>query len=282
MIDAGPAVVLFFSMFAGTVVSSFSGFAFSPVAGVLLLTMFEPAVAVPVLMICSIFVQVTTLVHLRHGLKFGSTAMLLGGACGVSLAMVLFHRIDAERFQLAFAVFLAAYATTMLLRPHGRIRAGGGPRTEMAVGFAGGLIGGLTAMPGAVPVLYCDCRGCPKEVQRATVQPFILAMQVLALCLMAASGALQWRVVELAVTALPALAAGIMIGLFLFGRVPDVGFRRVVLVLLLATSAGIIAKHNLVRPPGLEIAGEPPGSTFKIPAGAMTLQADTAFIARGP
>jgi hypothetical protein len=58
-------------------------------------------------------------------------------------------------------------------------------------------------MPGAVPILCCDCKGCSKEVHRATVQPFILAMQVLALTLMLASGAKNGRVVGLVTLACP-------------------------------------------------------------------------------
>jgi uncharacterized membrane protein YfcA len=171
-----PTAVLIVGAFAGAVVSSFSGFAFAPVAGVLLLTSFQPALVVPLLMMCSILVQVATLLHFRRSLRFRSIgAMLVGGALGVPIALLLFHYIDADRFQFAFSLFLAAYATVMLVRHRMRLRADGGPAADLAVGFAGGLIGGLTAMPGAAPVLYCDSKGCSKEVQRATVQPFILA-----------------------------------------------------------------------------------------------------------
>ena len=44
-------------------------------------------------------------------------------------------------------------------------------------GVAGGVVGGLTAMPGALPTNWCDLRGVAKEVQRGEVQPFIAAMR---------------------------------------------------------------------------------------------------------
>ena len=235
-------LVVFLGAFAGAVVSSFSGFAFAPVAGVIMLMAFSPKVVVPVLMICSIIVQAATLLNLRRSLQFRSIgAMLVGGALGIPLALVLFHRINAETFQIAFGLFLVAYALLMLLRPRTRVQMPSDHRTEVAVGFVGGLIGGLTAMPGAVPVLYCDSRGVSKEVQRATVQPFILAMQLLAFTLMVASGAVNEKVVRVVIWALPALGAGIAVGLALFGRVPDVGFRRAVLFLLLATGVALAA-----------------------------------------
>jgi uncharacterized protein len=242
--DVGTLVV-FAGAFAGAVVSSFSGFAFAPVAGVFLLMAFSPKVVVPVLMICSILVQAATLLNLRRSLEFRSIgAMLAGGALGVPLALMLFHRIDAQTFQVAFGLFLVAYALLMLLRPRTRLVISSDHKTEVAVGFFGGLIGGLTAMPGAVPVLYCDSRGVSKEAQRATVQPFILAMQLLALTLMVATGAVTEKVLSVVTYALPALGAGIAVGLALFGRVPEVGFRRAVLFLLLATGGALAARPN--------------------------------------
>jgi uncharacterized membrane protein YfcA len=239
MIEPGAAAVLFAGAFLGALVSSFAGFAFAPVAGVLLVTSFAPTTLVPVLMLCSVIVQAVTLIRLRHALapsRIG--ALLAGGALGVPLAVALLQRIEPRPFQIGFGLFLVAYALLMLRRPSACLRAGARSGREAAVGFLGGVVGGLTAMPGAIPVLYCDMRGVGKEAQRATVQPFILAMQLLAVALLAASGAVTLAVLGLVLMALPALAAGIVLGLALFGRVPDAGFRRVVLILLLATGAG--------------------------------------------
>jgi len=49
------------------------------------------------------------------------------------------------------------------------------------VGFAAGALGSLTAMPGALVVVWCELRGLSKESQRALVQPFIIAVQVFAI-----------------------------------------------------------------------------------------------------
>jgi uncharacterized protein len=270
--DLAATVVLLASAFAGALVSSFSGFAFAPVAGVVLLIAFAPKEIVPVLMVCSVIVQTSTLFYLRQSLVFRSIkTMLAGGTLGVPLAVLLFQRIDAHTFQIAFGVFLAAYAILMLLRPCTFFRIGAHRGHEVAVGFLGGLIGGLTAMPGAVPVLYCDCKGVSKEVQRATVQPFILAMQVLALVVMAVQGQIDGGVARLVTLALPGLALGIVVGLVLFGRVPDAGFRQVVLLLLLGTGLALAARPSRGRgadapEPSLLSASQPrPATGLKCP-----------------
>jgi hypothetical protein len=75
----------------------------------------------------------------------------------------------------------------MLLRPAvRRFEHASARRYDAAIGLLGGLIGGVTAMPGAVPTIWCDLRGIPKEQQRGFVQPYIAAMQIAALAILAA------------------------------------------------------------------------------------------------
>ena len=259
-LSLAPTVVILLGTFAGALVSAFSGFAFAPVAGIILITAFQAKAIVPLLMICSIIVQVTTLLYLRRSLAFGSIgSMLVGGALGVPLAVLLFQRLDPHLFQVAFGLFLAAYSTVMLMRPCSQTTVVSRRSHEVAVGFLGGLVGGLTAMPGAVPTIYCDCRGASKVVQRATVQPFILAMQVLALTLMVLHGDIDAGIGDLVVTALPGLVVGVAAGLLLYGRVPDAGFRRAVLFLLLTTGLGLAARPQATTPP--DRASEPTTAT---------------------
>ena len=235
-----PAIVLLMGVFAGAFVSSFAGFAFAPIAGVALLYFYPYKTVVPLLMLCSVLVQVTTLIYLRRSVIWKSVGpMLAGGAAGVSLAILLFAGINARAFQTGFGLFLAIYSLFMLWRPHLMLKDVSTPARDIVVGFAGGVIGGFTAMPGAVPIIYCDLRGCSKEVQRATVQPFILAMQVLAITLFFVHGDIGDEVIGGLLLATPALAAGVAVGLLLFGRVPDARFRQAVLGLLLITGIAL-------------------------------------------
>jgi len=55
-------------------------------------------------------------------------------------------------------------------------------------GFAGGLIGGFTAMPGAAPTIWCNLRGMSKNEQRGLVQPYITIMQCIAIALLLDGG----------------------------------------------------------------------------------------------
>lgn len=221
-------------IFAGAVVSSLMGFAFSAVAGAILLHVLPPTEAVPLMMAC-IIPQFSSLVTLRHSLKWGGSFLLIiGGVLGILPALYLLQHVDAGMFRSGFGAFLIVYAGWMLLRPaFDTVEVSSGRLRDAFVGFGGGLIGGLTAMPGALPVIWCDLRGMPKYQQRGLVQPYIVAMQLLALTLMFSRHCISRETLLSVTVNLPALAAGTAIGLIMFRKIDGVLFRRVLLAVLL-------------------------------------------------
>jgi uncharacterized membrane protein YfcA len=236
--------VLVMAVFLGAIVQGFSGFAFSAVAGAILLQVQAPGLAIPLLMICSLLIQTYVLVRLRAALSFtGSIPYLAGGAGGVALAALVFDRIDPNMFRHFFGAFLMLYALSTVLRPQSALLAmKTRPVSHTAVGFAGGLVGGLTAMPGAVLTIWCDAHAMPKIAQRAVVQPFIAAMQSLALVvLFLKAPAAPVALLHHLPFVLPALFAGVTLGLFLFSKVSDNGFRRAISGLLFFSGVGLVA-----------------------------------------
>jgi uncharacterized membrane protein YfcA len=225
------------AVFAGAAVSALAGFAFSAVAGAVLLHLMPPTHAVPLMMACSILVQATSVVALRSGSQWRRSLVLAaGGLVGILPAVYLLQHMDTTVFRIGFGLLVASYSGYMLLRSTIAIKPRiGGAIAEGLVGVGGGLIGGLTAMPGALPTIWCDLHGIPKVEQRSLVQPFILIMQIVALALLLPR--IDWSsgmLVDLVVS-LPALAAGTLVGIMLFGRVDDSMFRRVVLATLFAS-----------------------------------------------
>jgi len=217
-------------IFAGAVVSGFTGFAFSAVAGAVLLHVLPPREAVPLMMVCSVLVQSMSLFSLRRHIEWrGSLRLILGGLAGLPPALYVLLHADPALFRIGFGVFLAAYAAYMLLRPAAHPFRQAAPRYDAVAGLAGGLIGGVTAMPGAVPTIWCDLRGLAKDRQRGLVQPYITAMQIAALAFLATQSGISVGLSSEVLHSLAPLGAGTMLGLALFGRVSDSQFRRVLL-----------------------------------------------------
>jgi hypothetical protein len=186
-------------------------------------------------MACSIITQFTSLVVLRDSMKWsGSLLLITGGALGILPALYLLQHVDAGIFRIGFGIFLAAYAGWMLLRPSiVRATVSPSPLHDAVVGFGGGLVGGLTAMPGALPVIWCDLHGLPRDQQRGLVQPYIVAMQLFALALMFSRHSISRDTLLSLTLNLPALAAGTALGLVMFRKLDDALFRRILLAVLL-------------------------------------------------
>ena len=105
-------------VFAGAVVSGFTGFAFSAVAGAVLLHGLPQDEAVPLMMMCSVLVQGFCLVSLRRHIQWrGSLTLVAGGIFGLPPALYVLLHADPASFRIGFGLFLSAYAGLMLFRP---------------------------------------------------------------------------------------------------------------------------------------------------------------------
>lgn len=231
------------AVFLGGVVSGFSGFAFSAAAGAILLHVFEPIAAVPLMMLCSIASQTMSLITVYRLIRWRELVpLLIGGIAGAAVAVPFLAAIEPRSFRVGFGICLAGYALYMLMRqrvgvPIPAVRSA----VHSAVGFIAGAVGGLTAMPGALVVVWCELRGLSKENQRALVQPFIMAIQVFAIGLLCFQrGAIGLDLFQRLAVALPAVGLGTFIGASMFAKVNDRVFRYSALGIILASGCLLV------------------------------------------
>ena len=178
--NPGAAAVAALVLFLAGVVSGLSGFAFSAVAACIL-WLLPPLQAVPLIMLLSICNQLLSVGALRKELVLRSTperegalAYISGGLVG-PIGLGLLQALPTRLFGGGLGVFLIGYSLLVLLKPdHLRIRLSGW-KPAMAVGAAGGIVGGFSAFPGSIPVVYLGLRGLNKTETRNITQPYILA-----------------------------------------------------------------------------------------------------------
>ncbi len=228
------------SIFAGSLTAGLAGFAFSAIAGALLFHWLAPIEAVPLLLACSITTQLLSITSLWHTMQWRRCIpYLAGGFVGIPVGARLLEGVSAHVFAAGFGIFLICYSGYMLSRPNLCVRAGG-RLAELAAGFAGGITGGATAFPGAIPTIWCNLRGLSKVEQRGIVQPFILLMQIATLMYFSKLGILASGTWKNYFWCAPAVITGTWIGLHLFGWIDEIRFRRVVLLFLLISGATLV------------------------------------------
>jgi uncharacterized membrane protein YfcA len=241
---AAPALAIAAVVLASTL-SSIAGFAFSAVCGAMLLhLMNDPVQVVVVMMICSIAIQSLSVVMLWRDVDWRKLLPLLaGGVVGLPVGVWLLLHLGNVWFKEAAGGLLIAYAAYGLLKRPLTIKADSG-LLDACVGCLGGITGGLAGFPGAAVTIWCSMKGWDKRRQRATYQPFILIMQVLALLLIQFMGSSVTpgagvTAIELLLF-VPAALLGTWFGLVIFRRLSDRVFALVVNLLLLVSGIGLL------------------------------------------
>ncbi len=120
----------------------------------------------------------------------------------------------------------------------------GGAAADAAVGVFNGILGGATGLAGIIVTIWCGVRGWPKDVQRTAFQPTGVAVFAMRAVWLGTRGEIGRETIWLFVMGLPALAAGIWLGLKLYGRFDESGFRKVVLFLLLGSGLALVVARR--------------------------------------
>jgi len=238
-------VSLFLFVLAGACLGGFvnglAGFGTGLVALGLWLHVIEPALAAPLVVICSVVAQLQSLFAVRRAMDWRRLwPFVAGGLAGVPLGVVALDQVPAETFRTALGGFLVIYAAGMLLSGRLPVIAWGGRAADAVVGFGGGILGGAAGLSGPLPTLWCGLKGWGKDAQRAVFQTFNLTVLTWALLGHAVHGVLTAEVGRLALICLPGTLIGVWLGMKTYGRVDDRQFRRIVLWLLLLSGGALV------------------------------------------
>ena len=233
-----PIFVL--ATFAGALVAGLSGFAFGLVVASIWLYILNPLQTATLIIAFGLIVQGYSVWKLRRALDWKKLwPFVAGAAFGVPVGVSILTWADPAHMRTGVGAFLVLYSLYALFRPTIPVKAGGAV-ADAGVGFLNGVLGGITGLAGILVTIWCGLRGWPKDVQRAVFQPVAVATFLMSALWIGAKGAITVDTIKLFLIGLPALFAGTWLGLRLFGRLNEAAFRKVVLVLVLASGAMLI------------------------------------------
>lgn len=229
-----------FTTFFGGVVTGLAGFAMGLVVSGVWLHILTPVQTASLIVGYGLLTQSYTIWKLRHAFDWRTVApFILGGVVGVPIGTLLLTSINPHVLRTGVGMLLIAYSSYSLARPHLKpMRAGFA--AETAVGILNGVLGGLTGLSGPIITMWCNLRGFPKDLQRSIYQPVILAAFILTAISLSVAGAVTAELIHSYLYGLVPLAAGLWVGLKLYGHLNETTFRRIILILLLFSGVALI------------------------------------------
>ena len=226
--------------FVGGIVTGLAGFAMGLVVSGVWLHILTPAQTAALIVGYGLLTQSYNIWKLRHALRWRTVApFIIGGVVGVPIGAVLLTHIDPSYVRTGIGVLLIAYSTYFLVRPHFKPMHAG-IAADVGIGVLNGVLGGLTGLAGPFITIWCQLRGFSKDQQRAVFQPVILAAFALTAISLTVAGTVTADLVRIYLYGLPPLAAGLWLGLKLYGHLNEDTFRKVILVLLLFSGVVLI------------------------------------------
>jgi uncharacterized protein len=232
-------------VFVAAAVSSIAGFAFSALAGALLLHVVNDTVqVVQIMLVSSIALQAYSALALRHLIRLRTlTPYLTGGLMTLPVGIYCLLHTPVHLYLASMGGFLVFYALYALLLQKSTAAASRWctPAVQILVGGLGGITGPVAAFPGAFMTIWCGLQGWDKQQQRALYQPYILIMQIVTLVALSAVHARREGSLWLIQYAPPALV-GAYLGLRVFRSLTTSQFNRIVNLFLLVSGAALIIK----------------------------------------
>jgi uncharacterized protein len=241
MMNAGGYALLLVGALAGGFVSGLAGFGTALMTLGIWLYLMPPSLAVPLVLICSVVGQSSTLPSMWRTFDLSLIwPFLIGGLAGVPLGTILIAHADPQNFKLTVGIFLLVFPVALYFQRTPMAFQFGGKLADGAIGFAGGILGGLAGLSGPLPILWASVRGWGKDERRGIFQIFNWTVLVAALCLQVVSGLVDRQVIWLALLALPGTIVGAWLGARIYHALSDQNFRDVVLALLFVSGVGLV------------------------------------------
>lgn len=207
------------------------------------LVVLDPVRAVAICALMSVLVGVQGLWIVRREIRAAPKRLLrflLPGIIGVPIGVSLLTVIEAGSLRVAVATLLILYGGYFAFRTALPAFDRSTPVWDMLVGFVGGVLGGSASVSGAIPAMWISLRPWRKTESRAVLQPFNVLVLSMTVALIVAQGGFDRTALMAFLVTLPMGVIAAQVGIWVFRRLTDTQFRRLVILLTLLMGLGIM------------------------------------------
>lgn len=229
-------------IFLSAMVQGVVGFGGALFAMPLLIAVIGIQTAAPFLAIMSAAITLLNVIRLReHTTPRDLIKLLIAAFAGIPVGILLLSRADAAVVTGLLGVILIAYALYSLFsRGMPTLRH---PVWAYVAGFSSGILGAAFNAGGPPVVMYASAQDWSADRFRGNLQAYYLALSVVVVVGHTVGGNLTSEIWRLALLSVPALSAGLLVGVWLSRRVESATFRKLVLVFLLALGIQLLVNR---------------------------------------
>jgi uncharacterized protein len=168
---------------------------------------------------------------------------IIAGLVGVPIGVKLLPHIDPVAFKLGVGCAIVLYCLIMQFAA-ARLHVPATSRAaEAAIGFLGGVGGGVAGLAGPPLIVWAASRRMAKDEKRILFQTFNLTILAAMLAASAANGLIGWPFLRALMISLPATLISARLGLWVYNRLNQRRFDALVLALLAASGLMLIAAN---------------------------------------
>ncbi len=233
---------------AGGFINGLAGFGTALFTLGFFLQIMPPIQAVAIVLIMSVVSGVQGLWTVRYAMMEKPKRLarfLVPALFGIPLGIATLSILDPKILKLLIATLLIIYGGFFSLRKSLPKLERPTPIIDSIVGFAAGILGGAASLSGALPTMWCALRPWTKSEARAVFQPFNVTVLSLAAIMFAFKGFYTGETLVLVAASLPITILFAQLGIFIFKRLEDDQFRRLLIALMLVSGL-ILAVRELV------------------------------------
>ena len=207
------------------------------------LVVLPPQTAVAIVALMSVLAGLQGLWVVRDAIRAdpkGPLRFVIPGLVGVPLGLMLLGMVDAGSLRLLIATLLIVYGGYFSLRKALPAFSRPTPYIDSCVGLIGGVLGGAASISGAIPAMWLSMRPWPRARTRALLQSFNMIILITTVTLLFFRGAYDSAALKALVVTVPVGLLAAQVGIFVFNRLADDMFRRLLVSLTFMMGVGIL------------------------------------------
>ena len=235
-------VYLVLGAVAGGFINGFAGTGTALFALGFYLVVLDPTTAVAIVTLMAVLAGLQGIWVVRHAIRAnpkGPLRFIIPGLIGIPMGLALLSVMNTSALRLGIATLLIIYGGFFSFRKTLPAFPNPTPYLDNLVGLIGGVLGGAAGISGAIPAMWLSMRSWPKADIRAIMQSFNIVILLTTVVLLFFKGAYDVTAVTALMIVLPCGLIAAQLGIFVFRRLSDDMFRRVLIGLTFLMGIGV-------------------------------------------